>query len=238
MDDRFHLYVADPHNDRVRHFSAFGRHLGDLGLPAEDHVGSRRDRRGFLSHPNAVAVYGDQLYVACGDRPLRRGVQRLHRDGSVLEPLSSDGDPERRFAAPRGIWADRSGVLVADTLHGAIQRFRLRGTYVATVRLALGEQRSRPIAVARQQDGTILVVDDGDLRGLSARSPDGSMLSAGDLTKCCEDAVALTVDERDRVYVLDRHGERVQRFHADRTFDEQIVDLQEHLNAPGSTDPC
>ena len=34
MDEHFHLYVADPVNDRVAHFSAFGRHLGDFGAPA------------------------------------------------------------------------------------------------------------------------------------------------------------------------------------------------------------
>ena len=106
MDEHFHLFVADPHNDRVCHFSAFGRHLGDLGTQAPDVGDQARDRPGVLDRPHAVALLGDTVLVACGDRARRRGVQRFSKNGDVLRPLASGGDVEATFAAPRGIHAD------------------------------------------------------------------------------------------------------------------------------------
>ncbi|MCC7065749.1 MAG: NHL repeat-containing protein [Planctomycetes bacterium] len=230
MDEHFHLFVADPHNDRVCHFSAFGRHLGDFGLPAPETGDVGRDRPGILDRPHAVAHFGDTVYVACGDRPRRRSVQRFSRRGEVQRPLASGGDIEAVFGAPRAVFADATGVLVADTLHGCIQRFRLDGTFLAKVNCGPAGQLARPVAVLRLSNGDLLFADRGDQPGVRRLRPDGARVAMpDDVDERCHDPQALASDERGRIYVLDRGGERVQRFGADLIFDCVVVDLAEHL---------
>ncbi|MBL8727790.1 MAG: hypothetical protein JNM25_05125 [Planctomycetes bacterium] len=231
MDAHFHLFVADPHNDRVCHFSAFGRHLGDLGLPAPPQGDAGRDRPGVLDRPHGVALLGDRVLVACGDRPRRRGLQQFSRDGTALRPLLASGDAEATFGAPRAVWADADGVLVADTLHGRLQRFRPDGSFVSHLRYARAGVLARPIAVLRLRGGRIVVVDAGDEPGVHVLDASGERASAAaPFAAACRDAIALTADEQGRVYVLDHGGERVVRFAADLTFDRLLVDLREHLD--------
>ena len=231
MDQHFQLFVADPHNHRVCRFSAFGRHLGDLGLPAPESGDTARDRPGVLDRPHAVAVAYGTVFVACGDRPRRRGVQRLLPTGEVQRPLWSGGDVEAVFGAPRALWVDAEGILVADTLCGRIQRFRRDGTFLA--HLACGEAGAiaRPVAVLRRRDGSILFADRGDEPGLRVVRPDGARLpAAAGMAAHVDDAFAFAVDAVERIYVLDRGGERVQRFLPDLTYDGVVVDLIEHLD--------
>ncbi|MEO6594480.1 MAG: hypothetical protein ABIP94_06985 [Planctomycetota bacterium] len=231
MDEHFHLFVADPHNDRVCHFSAFGRHLADIGLPAPAVGDTVRDRRGVLDRPHAVALLGDTVLVAVGERPRRRGVQRFSRTGEVQKPLASLGDAEATFGAPRSVWADATGILVADTLCGRIQRFRPDGTFVCQVPCAPAGMLARPVAVMALPAGALLVADRGDEPGIFAMGKDGAPLSlAAAMHERCEDAIAFAGDAQGRVYVLDRTGERVQRFSPDLAFDQLIVDLREHLD--------
>ncbi len=230
MDDRFHIFVADPQAGRVRHYSVFGVHLGDLGQPPEPGDASR-DRPGVLDHPSAVAVLDDLVLVTSGDRRLRRGVQCFGRDGTVGRPLRPEGDPEGWFGAPRGLWADRTGILVADTLHGRVQRFRPDGGFVASFATAAepGEV-SRPHGLARLQDGTVVVIDAGDRPGLRWFAAGGRVLPAPPGRERVEGPVAVAVDERDRLYVLDRGGVRVLRCGADREPEAEPLDLSEHLD--------
>lgn len=231
MDEHFHLFVADPHNDRVCHFSAFGRHLGDLGTQAPDVGDQARDRPGVLDRPHAVALLGDTVLVACGDRARRRGVQRFSKNGDVLRPLASGGDVEATFAAPRGIHADPEGVFVADTLAGRVQRFRADGTFVAHLPVRAAPAMARPIAVLRLAADRVLVADRGDEAGLVVISTSGApSLAAAAMHEHVREPVALAADERGRVYVLDSGGERVVRFHPDLSFDDEVVDLAEHLD--------
>lgn len=231
MDEHFHLFVADPHNDRVRHFSAFGRHLGDLGLSAPGAGDVARDRPGVLDRPHALSLWGGTVLVGMGDRPRRRGVQRFRANGEVLRPLASGGDVEATFGAPRAVWADAEGVLVADTLHGRIQRFRADGTFVAHLPVGSPGALARPVAVMRLPGGVVLVADRGDERGVRALQTDGVRLPiAAQMQERCDEPGAFAADERGRIYVLDRGGERVQRFRADLGFDDVVVDLAEHLD--------
>lgn len=230
MDERFHLFVADTANGCVRHFSAFGRHLGDLGRPPAPGSHTARDRAGVLDRPHAVAVLDDVVLVACGERPLRRGVQCFGRDGRVLRPLLPDGDPEGWFGAPRGVWADATGILVACTLHGRVQRFRPDGTFLAGFRTGSGEEASRPHSLVRTADGRILVVDGGDEPGLRLYSSAGVREPLPEDLLRTEQPTAFTRDEDGRLYVLDRHGERVLRFNRALAFDAELVDLTEHMD--------
>ncbi|MFM1871735.1 MAG: hypothetical protein RL398_1157, partial [Planctomycetota bacterium] len=164
IDEHFHLYVADPHNHVVRHFSAFGRHLGDLGRPPEGDGDALRDRPGTLHRPQGVALCGGELLVAQGDVPRRRGVQRFALGGAVLRPLASGGDPDAKFAAPQAIACDDREILVADTGNGRIQRFRHDGSFVAAVPCGRSGEFARPFALTSLGGGAMLALDRGDRR--------------------------------------------------------------------------
>lgn len=230
IDEHFHLYVADPHNHVVRHFSAFGRHLGDLGRPPEGDGDALRDRPGTLHRPHGVALCGDEVLVAQGDVPRRRGVQRFARGGAVLRPLASGGDPDAKFAAPQAVACDANEILVADTGNGRIQRFRRDGSFVAAVSCGRAGEFARPFALAPLAGGAMLGLDRGDRRDAFVIDRAGVRRPADGVVAACSDPVALATDAQRRVYVLDRHGERVVRFAPDLRFDAVLVDLAEHLD--------
>ncbi|MFO1077798.1 MAG: hypothetical protein U1E73_08735 [Planctomycetota bacterium] len=231
IDEHFHLYVADPHNQVVRHFSAFGRHLGDYGSAPPAQGDRARDRRGVLDRPHAVAVAGDTVLVAGGDKPARAAVQRFRRDGRALSPLACEGNAGWRFGAPRAVAAAGAEWWVADTQNGRVQRFRRDGTFVAAFACAEPGALARPTALARDAEGAVLVVDRGDRQGFRRFSVEGRPLPLPpELEAACEQPLALAVDEQGRLHVLDQGGERVQRFTADFAFDDTLVDLVELLD--------
>lgn len=233
MDEHYHVFVADPQNDRVCEFSPFGRLLREYGERAPASGDAGRDRAGVLDRPHAVAVRGDLLLVACGEQPRRRGVQRFSRQGTLLRPLLARGDAEATFGAPRGLWADEHGVLVADTLRGTIQRFRGDGTFLRELPCARAGGLARPIAVLRQADGGCLWIDRGDQPGVHALAVDGEARALPASVRAqVEDAIGLAADRAGRVYVLDRLGERVLRFTPEMEFDQVVIDLAELLDDP------
>jgi hypothetical protein len=236
MDEHYQLFVADPHNDRVCHFSAFGRQLGAFGAPAPESGDAGRDRPGVLDRPHAVALRGDLLYVAGGEGPRRRAVQRFSRQGTVLKPLASRGDPAAEFGAPRGLWADADGILVADTLHGVVQRFRGDSTFLGEVACAERGALARPLAVARLPGGALLIADRGDRPGVRLLGLDGRVLpGAAAMVEHCRDPIGFAIDGRGSVFVLDRLGERVVQFSAALEFVRVVIDLAElQDDAPGA----
>ncbi|MFK7740205.1 MAG: hypothetical protein AB8H80_07765 [Planctomycetota bacterium] len=222
VDARFRIFVADPHNHCVRRYNAFGQHLGDLGAPPPATGDRGFDRNGVLERPHAVCVVGDQVYVAAGERERRRSVQRFRIDGSAPQHLPVEGDPERKWGAPRGIWADARGLVVADTLRGRLCCYDRRGAFRESLAVPAatpaeddvlrGDSRARPGSVVRLSDRTCVVVEHSGVQSqLVAMGSDGRPRALGALGAFCADPLALAVDERDRIYVLDRDGERVVR---------------------------
>jgi hypothetical protein len=232
IDQNFTLHIADTHNEIVRRFTAFGKELGSIGSAHARGPGAiSRDRTGYLDRPHAVAASEDIVLIACGDQHLRRGVQRFTIDGESLPPLAAFGDREKEFGAPRGLCAGADGIFVADTLNGVVQRFTADGRFVNEIAVATGPGRiGRPIAVQSLGDGTILVVDQGDDRGLRRFEVSGKFVGSVSPGEPVVDPVALARDDDGRVYVLDRDGERVLRLHADLTHDTQILALDEYLH--------
>jgi hypothetical protein len=237
LDEAHHIYVADPRNDVVRCFSPFGRALEPYGGRPERGAGSvGRDRPGLLDAPHAVAVAGDKLWIAGGGAHLRRGVQCFALgDRSFCGWLRSFGDAVGEFGAPRGLALVGEELLVADTLHGVVQRFRLdpgkaSGRYVAHFHTAhRPDEASRPVAVVAVEGGDVLVADEGDRPGLRRFGIEGTERRSWQ--PCPELSLerphALTRDAAGRIYVLDRDGGRVQRLNPDLSFDRLIVDLAE-----------
>lgn len=237
VDQHFRIFVADAHNHCVRRYNAFGQHLGDLGLPPPDTGDRGRDRPGVLHRPHAVCVLDERVFVAAGERERRRAVQAFTVDGRALRGLPSEGDTEARWGAPRGIWADARGLVVSDTLRGRLQCFRPDGGFRQSIAVPPPEDQVetvRPGAVVRLSDGAFVTIDHGDIEPrLVGIRPDGTGMSLGDLPERCEDPLALACDAGDRIYVLDRDGERVVRATRDG-FDRVLVDLAEHDgDAPG-----
>lgn len=227
------VYVADTRNDVVRRFTAFGREVARYGQRVERGPGTvERDRLGVLDRPRAVAVFGGVLWVACGERKLVRGVQAFDLgSGDPLGFLRSFGETDRRFGAPRGLLVDGQGILVADTLHGVVQRFTHAGRYVGEVPLRRDRDEAvRPVAVLRLPDGGVLVADSGDRGGLARFDLRGARQALPDWPEgTFLEPTALTTDGAGRIYVLDRHGERVQRLAPDLGLEGLVVDLQEVL---------
>lgn len=216
MDERYHVFVADAHNDRVLEYAPFGRFVRAFGEPPPEAGDAGRDRPGVLDKPHAVAVRGDLLYVACGEQPRRRGVQRFSRQGTLLRPLACRGDADAKFGAPRGLWADAEGVVVADTLRGELLDYRGDSTYLRALPTAPAGG-VRPISVARDAAGGCWFVAEGAVRRLAKTGVVAPLPAA--IAGEVRDAVALALDASGCLYVLDRHGERVLRFGADGVFE-------------------
>jgi hypothetical protein len=217
LDERYHVFVADPCNDRVLQFDPFGRLVRCYGEPAPARGDAGRDRAGVLDRPHAVAVRGDVVAVAGGDQPRRCGVQRFTTSGAVLRPLRCRGDAAEAWRAPRAIAADREGFAVADMLRREVATYRGDGTYLRATPVAAGA----PTAVARAGDGTLWCIAGGALRHLTASGAELPL--AKDLAARAADALAVAVDASGRLYVLDRAGERVRRYQGDGRDDGEVA---------------
>ncbi len=230
LGPNFTLFVADTRNDIVRRFTAFGREVGRFGRAVERGPGAvARDRVGTLDRPRAVAVHRGELWVAGGDRKLIRGLQRFDlASGEPLGYVRSLGEEDRRYGAPRGITVDAEGVLLADTLHGLVQRFTPDARFVGFVHTASDPaETSRPVAVLRVGGGDLLVADQGDRGGVFRIGLAGERRPGP--ADAFEEPTALARDARGNVYVLDRHAERVHRLDADLRYLGVVVDLAELL---------
>lgn len=236
LGEDFSVYVADTFNDTVRRFSAFGRELEQFGAAPERPRGAvSRDRTGVFDRPIDVAVADGVLFVGCGEGKLVRGVQRVDlSSGRVLAPLRAFGDAERKFGAPRGLTVTQDGLWVADTMQGVIQRFRTDGRFVCEIPVSLRPDAlvARPVAVlplssaGGQASPELLVADQGDDRELRWIGPTGKPDAVPGAERF-DEPTDLARDAHGRIYVLDRHGERVQRLHPDLSFDQVVVDLAE-----------
>ncbi|MBL8756349.1 MAG: hypothetical protein JNK15_23850, partial [Planctomycetes bacterium] len=133
---------------------------------------------------------------------------------------------DAKFGAPRGLWADAEGLLVADTMRGIVQRFRPDGTFVRDWACP-GGGVARPVAVAHRA-GTVLVADRHDDEPLRAFGLDGVERPLPvSLRTQCRAVVGFAFDRVGRLLVLDHHGLRVVRARADFEFDQVVVDLIE-----------
>jgi len=235
IDDMSTLFVADSEHHVVRRFTLFGKELGRIGEVSElSRHAQGRDKVGVLTHPRAVAILDDQVIVACGEGRLKYGVQRFTRQGTTLPPLRSHGDLEATFGAPRAVATAGGEILVADTLSGEVQRFRASGEFVHAFPLQRGSERpGRPVAIVGLPDASVVVAVEGEAQGLVRFSRLGQRLrTVRSGEQGLEHPTALADSGDGAIYVLDRHGDRVQRWSPDLESGEVILDLAEYLYGP------
>jgi len=219
LDRDSNVYVADPEAGLIRRFSLFGTPLGGLGTPREGRPARDfRDARGVLHHPNDVVLDEEgNLYVCCGDRPMRHAVQSFAPDGKYRFSLRAFGEPLEEWGLPMGIALAGDKIYVADTFNQCVQVFFLDGTFQMMFSTCPRPgERSLPVAVAVRPDGNILVAQWKEHPALLLFNPSGwflgEVLSPGKEEGKVFAPAALDLDGEGGLYLLDRAGERIQRF--------------------------
>ena len=188
FDSMGNLYIADSGNHRIRKLAAGGQVSTVAGGEEDGYVDGPAGRARF-SHPTGLAFDSSgQLWVSdTGNNCIRI----IGRDGNVRTiagaPESGDRDGKgaaARFASPTGITADgANGVYVVDTDNHRIRRVSAGGE-VTTVAgsgsegdadgAAARAQFAKPLAIAADGDGTLIVADAGNHRLRKVRR-DGSV---------------------------------------------------------------
>jgi len=192
-----------------------------------------------------LAEYGDaqalavdprgRLYVADAARDV---VEVLGPRGTRKEVLGGSGSRAGEFDKPSDVDPTNGQlILVADTYNGRVQRFSEEGQYLESLSIGRLDRRQgegwtfqddrdggavqgdgRPVAVARDDEGTIFVLDARSRQLLTwsdlGRSGRISEAGGGRL----EDPIALVVRESQRVYVADAEKEAVLMYDAFGTF--------------------
>ena len=229
VDVGWNLHVADRPRHAVRRFTIFGRETLRFGTPT---VGGGGDRRGVLESPNDVALDEEgSLYVACGAMPLVHAVQKFAPDGRCLGTFRAFGEPNEKFASPRGIAVAGDRVFVADTEAGCVQVFTTAGVFVSMFSTATRPgERSFPTAVAPRPEGGLLVAQRGEEPCVKAfeggEEFERVWIEGGEGEGRVDDPEDLVCDGRGFVYVSDRRGERVQGFDASGRFLGVLLDVE------------
>jgi DNA-binding beta-propeller fold protein YncE len=175
-----------------------------------------------------IATLGRFTAVASFDYDIEGNLYVVDREASMLVKYSAAGDSlvavsgrgndQLQFDNPVAVFARRgTDIYVADHVNHRIQRFDHNLDYVATIHTRDDPDEAsrfgypRDVAVTRQ--GDVLVVDGENRRvlafdafGRASRSIGGLSSGAGRLA----DPLAVEVDSRDLVYVLD--GGRIAIF--------------------------
>lgn len=214
------LFVSDTNNHRIQIFR-----LPELGAPLAltfaKSIGRQGSAPGELNRPTALSLDAKgNLYV------VDTGNVRVQVFSTDLQPMRTFGGPQE-LRAPLGIAVTPSGdaIYVADAGLRRVQAFAADGH----LRGSLGKERGGteqpgaagtffyPADVAISNDGTLLVTDCGDhvVQRFDARggllTPWGQFGTDGG---ALNQPRALTIDERDRVFILDFSTRRVQLFTA------------------------
>jgi hypothetical protein len=214
------LWIADRVSQRVRSFSLFGRESSSFPAPGL----ARSDAPGSVRDPCDVCVLpGDdeaRLLVTCGGTR-RHALQVFGADGSWVQSLRPEGDPQGRFHDLRRAAARESLIYACEGGAGRVQVFR-EGEfhYLFRVPVAPGG-RFAPSALAPLSDGRMLVATTGEDSALLLLDRGGRLLrvlaeSGAELGQVSEPedlaVEELGLDHQTRVAVLDRDAERVQVF--------------------------
>lgn len=216
------LWLPDTRGNRLRRFSLFGNEGEGFGPPGN---AVKRDRRGLLVRPRAVAVDAhSRLWVCCGDRPWVHGLQVFDASGRFEMSVASGGRREASFGPATGLCVHEDRVWVADFGSDRVQCFRDTGAFVGTHDLGdFGEPLAIAVwaggqAVLAMQPAPVVLLYDRNYRRVGhVRAP------AEDPLRDPSGVAAL----EDELLVLDRDAARVRSFGLDGVFRETVFDSSE-----------
>lgn len=160
------IWIADSENHVIRHFSADGKHLGDIGtfgVPSDTGIDLSAGPFKYLTikrvgapfhDPNCVAVApnGD-LFVGDGDG--NAAIHHFSADGKLITSWGGPGSYPGRFCEPHGITIHNDEVVVCDRGNERLQFFGFDGAFHRQYLV------QRPAQVAFDADGNALVVSMG-----------------------------------------------------------------------------
>ncbi|MCP5021239.1 MAG: hypothetical protein GY930_05630 [bacterium] len=222
VDADHRLWVADGPAGSVRGFTLFGKQIAHLGADARE-----EDQRGALGVPVDVLATGEdeELVLVVASAGIRRhAVQVLDPGGGRTLSLRPLGDPHGRFQEVCAL-AARGGkeLLVLESKVARIQVFR-GGDFYFSIPLPQGSDQGRPRAMSVAPNGRIVVALGGPAAGVVVLDDEGCVFNqvalTGEAEGQVEDPCGLAIAPRDgaqaeRVFVLDRFGDRVQVFTLD-----------------------
>jgi peptidylamidoglycolate lyase len=156
VDPQDNVWLTDVGRHQVFKFSRNGKLLLLLG---EDRVPG--DDKTHFNKPTDLAVAPDgSFYVSDGYGNSR--VVKFSADGKFQFQWGSKGAKPGEFDTPHGLALDAQGrVYVADRSNARVQVFDGAGKFLAEWK---GAHLGRPWAITVAPDGTVFVVDGGDLR--------------------------------------------------------------------------
>ncbi|MFB6271286.1 MAG: NHL repeat-containing protein [Salinibacter sp.] len=180
-----------------------------------------------------------RLYVADAARDV---VEVLRPNGTRHMVLGGSGTRPGEFDTPSDVDPTNGQVLlVADTYNGRIQRFSEEGQYLESLPIGTGDRGrnddwtfeegrarrpirgdGRPIAVARDDEGAVYVLDRRRRRVLKWSDLGQSGQIVGGHRGRLQDPVALAVGEAQRVYVADRGQGAILVYNTFGTFRRRV----------------
>ena len=213
MDRSGNVYVADSGNHRVQLFNAAGSFMAQINIePQGPHP----------ADPTDVAVDDSRrrCYVVDNDNH-----QILVYDLSTLKRVAVYGQPgsaKLEFRYPFLMALDKAKYLyIVDVINTRVQVLNPDGVYVATIG-GWGVDKGqffRPKGVAVDKDGNVYVSDSylGVIQVFNANGDFLSVLgdrSTGALRKF-KTPVGLTIDHRNRLYVVEMYADKVSVYRID-----------------------
>lgn len=214
IDEQMNLSVIDM-TPRLSTFDASGRMIAAWGGSGSNDGEFFLTDAVFLGN-NIASDQAGNLYVP--DTGNAR-IQKFDRSGRFLLSWGSRGTDKGQFSYPHGVAVDRQRgiVYVADTNNGRVQVFDTAGQFLAV----WGGGISRPMDIAVESGGNLLIVDLGQFRILRFDSAGRSLAQWGGYGTGDGQFVqplSNAVDRHGNLYVADRGSHRIQTFDSNGQF--------------------
>ncbi len=204
------VYIADSGNHRVQRFDSKGRFLSLTRLSAKENPADPTDV--------AVDEKKSRYYVVDNDNHCIRLYDRF--SGKSLGTYGTAGTEKRSFRYPFLMTLDKNGYLyIVDVVNTRVQVLNPEGLFVAVIG-GWGVQKGqffRPKGVALDKNNNVYVSDShmGVIQVFDAAGEFHSVLgdSATGAVKRFKTPTGISIDGRNRLYVVEMFANRVGVYH-------------------------